>query len=242
MAIRLASSLLGALGLCLLLPSTALAGGDDWADEDYDGDRDRRGHEDPAVKEKLGHIRRADSLAKGPTIPLMAAGLYLGGPVALAFSGFGASSPLGLGASYGSVGFQFSNVSGVLLASSLGTSITGAFIANGVAGSDAEWGLLVTGMAVSVSGFVVFQVGVQSVVSPTSPFAGAGVTAPTVAAVVAGASCVIVGEILTMASSGAVESRYEDMVSEGRRRPRPSVALYAMPLEGGLSAGLGGRF
>ena len=231
--------LLCALLACVLMSlgdaSPAAAGEDDWADSDYTP-RKRADDGDADAEEKLEHINRADALAKGPTIPLMAAGLYLGGPVAMLLG------TIEGGLSFNSPGFQLSNLSGVLLASSLGTSITGGFIANGIAGNNAEWGPLIAGTALSVSGFVIFQVSVQSLVSPVSLTAGAGVSAPLVAAVVAGASCVLVGEILTMSSSGEVEDKYEDMVGMGRLRHRPMLALYALPLEGGISVGVGGRF
>jgi hypothetical protein len=213
--------LLIAVSLISLVPTTALA---DWADEEVESD------DEQDAGELFEHIERADSLAKSPTIPLLSAGLFFGGPIAMLLSGSG-----------GGHGFNFSNGSGVMLATSLSTSITGALIANGIGGTSTTWGVGIAGMSMSLPGFILFQTAVQSYVSPIALNSLQLEIALPMA--VAGASLLVVGEIFTMASSGAVEDRYEDMASvqPERRRP-PSFAVYAMPNEDGLSVGVAGRF
>jgi hypothetical protein len=218
---RSITALLAVWALALFAPASAFADG--WADEDYDeGD-------DPDAKEILEHVTRADALAKAPTIPLMISGLVIAGPGALAASGDTLQ------------GLSVSNGGGVLLGMSLGTSITGGLIANLFGGNTESWSLFIAGAATSTMGVVLYQAGFQSYIGGTIPGGGDEfyLVAP---AVVAGLSCVIVGEILTMSSSGSIEDRYEEMVAVAPRRRAPTFALAPAPMGQGGGVVLAGTW
>mgnify|MGYP006928179178 CR=1 FL=1 len=217
--------LLLALGLAaLLLPTSALADG--WADEEFEDD-DEGGM---SKKEILEHVTRADALAKAPSIPLMITGLVVGGPGSLLASG---------GNNTGAI--NVSNGGGFMLGMSLGTSISGGMIANMFGGNPTTWGLFVAGASTSTVGVIMYQASFQTYytggILGSSPDFGA--IAP---GVVAGMSMVIVGEILTMISSGTIQDEYEEMALVAPRRRPPTIAAAPMPLGKGMGVAVAGTF